>query len=135
MIFKIVLLALVAAEFRWRSSLLRIVLVGVTAFSVYAATGITGTRRAALGESASIPTSPVQASPQQPAAEYRRGVVTMEERARTSLDRVDFPLAVLAWLAIYPAFLTAFSRVRPKLGSVLDSWKDAHSDWGNRPRD
>lgn len=105
MLSKLIVMALLAGEARWRLPWLRVILVVAMLVFIELGLGLTPATRRVIASPKRV-TAP--APPSQPAvlaSEYVSGVLEMKRAALEDLGRVVFPLYVLAWLAISPVIL------------------------------
>lgn len=107
------LVFLAACELRWRSAVLRILIVLLAVAELQIAMGLGPAYRRAVGNQRRVVMPAPPSQPQRLSSDFVGGVRVMDEEARKVLKRANFPLGVIVWLAIYPAVLpTLAKRIR-----------------------
>lgn len=122
---QLILVVLAACELRWRFAWLRVVLVLLTVVQLGFATGTGPAYRRALTHKRLVVLPAAPGDPPQLASEFVSGVLVMQQEVRQDLADINFPLAMLAWLALYPAVLSAVSRRRGRPNRDSDTLRVA----------
>ena len=111
-VIQIALVALAACELRWRFVWLRALLVIVAVVELHFPTSLGPAYRRAVAPPRRVMMPAPTSQPTELASDYVSGVLVMHDEARRDLSRINFPLGILVWLALYPVVLPVLSRGR-----------------------